>query len=102
MLVQSTLETNRLILRPITPADALSIQSLASIREIADTMISIPHPYPDSEAEQYISRQIAEFKAGQSVSFAIERKSEKAFCGVIEIQDIEREHSQADDTGSST
>ena len=96
MLVQSTLETNRLILRPITPADALSIQSLASIREIADTMISIPHPYPDGEAEQYISRQIAEFKAGQSVSFAIERKSEKAFCGVIEIRDIEREHSQAE------
>lgn len=96
MLAQSTLETNRLILRPLTHADAPSIQDVASVRAVADTMISIPHPYPDGEAERYISRQIAEFEASYSVSFVIERKSEKAFCGVIEIRDIEREHSQAE------
>lgn len=96
MLAQSTLETTRLILRPLSLADAPSIQNLASVREVADTMISIPHPYPDDEAEQYIRRQISEFEAGHSVSFVIERKSKKAFCGVIEIRDIEREHSQAE------
>ncbi|MCG8364321.1 MAG: GNAT family N-acetyltransferase [Pseudanabaenales cyanobacterium] len=84
------------MLRPLTHADALSIQELASVRAIADTMISIPHPYPDGEAKRHISRQIAEFKAGHSVSFVIERKYEKPFCGVIEIRDIEREHSQAE------
>ncbi|MDJ0705498.1 MAG: GNAT family N-acetyltransferase [Leptolyngbyaceae cyanobacterium MO_188.B28] len=96
MLAQPTLETNRLILRPLTHVDAPSIQVVASIRAIADTMISIPHPYPKGEAERYISRQIAEFKDGHSVSFAIVRKYEQAFCGVIEIRDIEREHSQAE------
>lgn len=39
---------------------------MASRREVADTMISIPHPYPDGEAEQYLRRQIAEFEAGHS------------------------------------
>lgn len=96
MLAQSTLETNRLILRPLTHADTPSIQCFASVREIADTMISIPHPYPDGEAERYVSRQISEFEVGHSVAFVIERKSEKVFCGVIEIRDIEREHSQAE------
>lgn len=90
------LETSRLILRPFSLADAPLLQGAAGAREIADTMISIPHPYPDGKAEQYIQRQIQNFKAGHSVSFVIERKSEKAFCGVIEIRDIEREHSQAE------
>lgn len=96
MLAQSTLETTRLILRPLSLADAPLLQGAAGAREIADTMISIPHPYPDGEAEQYIQRQIQNFKAGHSVSFVIERKSEKAFCGVLEIRDIDREHSQAE------
>jgi len=96
MPIQPTLETTRLILRPLSLADAPSIQCMASVREVADTMISIPHPYPDGEAEQYIRRKISELEAERSVLFAIERKSEKAFCGVIEIRDIEREHSQAE------
>ena len=96
MLTQSTLETSRLILRPLTRADAPSIQTVASIREIADTMISIPHPYPDSEAEQYISKQLAEFENGYSVTFVIERKFERVFSGLIEIRGIEQEHSQAE------
>ncbi|WP_193200476.1 GNAT family N-acetyltransferase [Nostoc sp. MG11] len=96
MLAQSTLDTTRLILRPLSLADAPSIQGVVSVREIADTMISIPHPYPDGEAEQYIRRQISDFEAGHSLSFVIERKPEKVFSGIIEIRDIEREHSQAE------
>lgn len=49
MLVQSVIETNRLLLRPLTYTDAPLIQYHASVREIADTMISIPHPYSDGE-----------------------------------------------------
>ncbi|KAM3099858.1 GNAT family N-acetyltransferase [Phormidesmis sp. 146-12] len=93
---QYHLETNRLFLRPLTRADVPPIQNAASMRAVADTMISIPHPYPDDEAERYVSRQIAQFEAGQSTTFIIERKSETAFCGLIEIRAIEREHAQAE------
>ena len=96
MFDQPTIETTRLLLRPLTQADAPSIQCFASAREVADTMISIPHPYPDGEAEQYVSRQLAEFEVGHSVAFVIELKSEKVLCGMIEIRDIEQEHSQAE------
>ncbi|MBI4784056.1 MAG: GNAT family N-acetyltransferase [Oscillatoriophycideae cyanobacterium NC_groundwater_1537_Pr4_S-0.65um_50_18] len=96
MLAQSTIETTRLILRPLSLVDAPLLQGAAGAREVADTMISIPHPYPDGEAEQYIHRQIQNFKAGQSVAFVIEHKAEKAFCGVIEVRDIEQEHAQAE------
>jgi RimJ/RimL family protein N-acetyltransferase len=96
MLLQPQLETERLSLRPLTFADALWIQKVASDRQIADTMISIPHPYPDGEAEGYISKQIFEFEEGRSVTFAIEQKPEKFYSGIIEIREIEREHSQAE------
>jgi [ribosomal protein S5]-alanine N-acetyltransferase len=96
MLAQPILETLRLLLRPLSLADTPSFQRGASDRKVADTMISIPHPYPDDEAEQYIKRQISKLETGHSFSFVIERKPEAAFIGIIEIRDIEREHSQAE------
>lgn len=90
------LKTERLALRPITFADAPSIQRAANVREVADTMISIPYPYPDGEAERYISKQISEFEENRSVTFVIERQFEQLFSGIISIREIEQEHSQAE------
>ncbi|MDJ0569139.1 MAG: GNAT family N-acetyltransferase [Pleurocapsa sp. MO_192.B19] len=104
MFLPAILETERLLLRPLSPTDATSIQKLASDRQIADTTISIPHPYPDGEAERYISKKIAELKIGCSVTFAIglrpryaiESKLEAKLIGIIEIRDMDREHSVAE------
>ena len=41
------LETERLVLRPLRPDDAPTIARLAGRREIADTTLSIPHPYSE-------------------------------------------------------
>jgi [ribosomal protein S5]-alanine N-acetyltransferase len=96
MLSQPILETNRLILRHLNPSDAPSIQEKASAKAIADTTISIPHPYPDGEAERYITRQLDASEAGHSVTFGLECKSLEGICGILEIRDIERDHSQAE------
>ena len=96
MLEQPTIETKRLRLRPTTPSDASAIQKSASAREIADTMISLPHPYPDGEAERYVAHKQAEREAGRSATFTIEDQQEGTFCGLIELRDIDREHSQGE------
>jgi RimJ/RimL family protein N-acetyltransferase len=96
MIEQPVLVTLRLRLRPLELSDALEIQRNACIREIADTMISLPHPYPVGEAERYISRKQNECEAGSSVTFLIEKKQEKGFCGLIEVRDIDQEHSQGE------
>lgn len=96
MIEQLTLETLRLQLRPLEFSDAVEIQKAAGIRDIADTMISLPHPYPDGEAERYITRKQNEKEAGSSVTFIIEKKEEKGFCGLIELRDIDHEHSQGE------
>jgi ribosomal-protein-alanine N-acetyltransferase len=96
MIEQPVLETLRLQLRPLGLSDALEIQKNAGMREIADTMISLPHPYPVGEAERYISQKQNEREDGSSVTFVIWKKVEKEFCGLIEVRDIDHEHSQGE------
>jgi [ribosomal protein S5]-alanine N-acetyltransferase len=67
MMSPSKLATNRTILRPIDRADISSIHCAANTHEIADSIISIPHPYPDGEAARYVCKQILEFERGRSV-----------------------------------
>jgi RimJ/RimL family protein N-acetyltransferase len=96
MIEQPALKTPRLRLRPVKLSDASAIQKAASARMIADTMISLRHPYPAGEAERYIARQQAEQKTGRSVTFTIEQLAEGWFCGLVEVRDIDREHSQGE------
>jgi RimJ/RimL family protein N-acetyltransferase len=85
-------ETPHLRLRTVEPADAESIQKAAKAREISDTMISIPHPYPEGEAERYVKRQMEGRQAGHSMAFAIEHKEDEKFLGVLELRKIDAEH----------
>ena len=55
-------------------------------------MISVPHPYPADEAERFYARQQAEREAGRAVTFTIEHKAQRRFCGLVELRDIDREH----------
>ncbi len=96
MIEPPVLETIRLKIRPLELSDSSAIQKAASVREVTDTMISLPYPYPPGEAERYIARQLAEQKKRHSVTFILEKKVEKRFCGVIEVRDIDPEHSQAE------
>jgi RimJ/RimL family protein N-acetyltransferase len=95
MSKQNILKTRRLQFRPPEPSDAPAIQKAASRREISDTMISIPHPYPIGEAERYIYRQEKEREAGHAFTFLIEEKTE-GFCGLIELRAIDHIHSQGE------
>ncbi|MCU7890505.1 MAG: GNAT family N-acetyltransferase [Candidatus Thiodiazotropha sp. (ex Ustalcina ferruginea)] len=93
MTEHSVLETSRLLLRPLELSDTLAIQKTAGAREIADTMISLPHPYPAGGAERYVALQQADRDAGRSVTFTIKQKAEEEFC---EVRDIDRTHSQGE------
>ncbi|HEY9657869.1 MAG TPA: GNAT family N-acetyltransferase [Allocoleopsis sp.] len=96
MAAHPPLETDRLILRPLNSADAPAIQEKVSMMAIADTTISIPHPYPDGEAECYITRQLDASEAGYAITFGLERKSHSGICGILEVREIEQEHAQAE------
>ena len=93
---QPTLETERLLLRPLMQDDAPAIARLAGRREIADTTISIPHPYSEAQARQWIAETADLFAKGKSAVFGIQLKSGGNLAGGIGLRDIDTEHSLAE------
>lgn len=75
--------TNRLILRNFTIGDANDVQRLAGEKEIADTTLLIPHPYPDGAAEEWIATHAYKFLNKEEVIFAITLKENKQLIGAI-------------------
>jgi len=90
------LETARLILRPFSLDDAPTVVRQAGRREIADTTIAIPHPYPEAQARDWISRQSATWREGREIVFAIVLRSERRLIGAIGLREINSEHRQAE------
>jgi ribosomal-protein-alanine N-acetyltransferase len=82
---QPILKTKRLILRPFTLDDALAVQRLAGDKEIADTTINIPHPYPDGAAEEWIGMHTEQFQRGRVVTYAVVLKDSGQLIGAISL-----------------
>ena len=53
--MDARLQTDRLLLRPLLPEDAEPLERLAGDRAIADTMISVPHPFTSQDARDWIA-----------------------------------------------
>lgn len=94
-MLSPTIETDRLTLRPFRLSDAIDIQGLAGERDIADTTMTIPHPYEDGMAEEWIAGQEAACNAGKSITLAIVLRSDECLVGAIGLK-IEREHDKAE------
>jgi [ribosomal protein S5]-alanine N-acetyltransferase len=90
-----TIDTARLTLRPFSLADAPTVQRLAGAREVADTTLNIPHPYPDGAADQWIATHAENFTAGDGATFAIVLRATSELCGAIGL-DISRRHRRAE------
>ncbi|MFB5762434.1 GNAT family N-acetyltransferase [Paenibacillus medicaginis] len=88
-------ETDRLLLRYFELSDASRVQDLAGNEEVARTTLSIPHPYPDGAAEQWIVnvRQFSE--KGERYAFAMVKKEDGLLIGTVSIG-ISKRHNHAE------
>lgn len=86
------LTTERLILRRFTNADAAAVMRLAGDRAIADTTLSIPHPYEAGMAEEWIGTHQDAFDRKQGVTFAIVRRADGALVGAISLMEMVQGH----------
>jgi ribosomal-protein-alanine N-acetyltransferase len=90
-----TLQAERLILRAFTLEDTPEVQRLAGVREVAEMVYPIPHPYEDGMAEEWIATHRSAFEADEAVTFAITLREGGTLCGAIELtinpQDVNAE-----------
>src|SRR3954464_11470916 len=87
---QPTLTTERLSLRPFTLDDAWDVERLAGKREIADTTLNIPHPYPVGAATRWIESHAQAWASGTNATFAIIETKSARLIGAISLM-IKRE-----------
>lgn len=88
---QPILRTLRLTLRPFTEQDAPVVEKLAGAREVADTTLRIPHPYPEGVAAAWIAGHALEWSGGTGVVYAITDGSLGTIYGAIGLT-IDAEH----------
>jgi RimJ/RimL family protein N-acetyltransferase len=80
------LQTERLVLRPLEHADAPRLQRLAGQREIAETTLNIPHPYPTEAAVDFIQRAQELMLTGKMYTFALTLHGEGQLLGCIGLR----------------
>lgn len=78
-----TLKTERLLLRSFQMADKLEVQELASVKEIAATTLSIPHPYSLEDAEHWLQTKIDNFENDKEIAWAICNRNTESLLGAI-------------------
>ena len=71
------IETERLLLRPLTVEDAPALEPILSQPEVASQLPSIPHPLPPGGAEEWIR------EASRDVTFGVERREDGVLMGTI-------------------
>jgi [ribosomal protein S5]-alanine N-acetyltransferase len=84
--MQPRLETERLILRPFSPADAEAVTALVSPREIAASTISIPHPYDRAMAESWLGGLEGAFERGDSLTLAVTLRTDGTLVGCVGLR----------------
>jgi RimJ/RimL family protein N-acetyltransferase len=95
MLTLPTLTTLRLVLRPFAPADAADVQRMAGRREVADTTLTIPHPYEDGVAERWIASHAGAAAAGERLTLAITLRQTDGLLGAITLN-VRQGHGRAE------
>ena len=90
-----TLTTERLILRPYSPADAPELQKLIGDYAIALTT-RIPYPYEDGMAEEWIGQQPESYVKREAVNFAITHRREGFLIGGTGLNSISRQAERAE------
>lgn len=79
----TTLETDRLLLRPITADDAEDIVAHIGDYQIIERLAVVPYPYTHQHAQEFLSGAVERWQTGSELTFACIRKSDGQFMGLF-------------------
>ena len=89
------LETKRLTLRPYALSDIPALTPLIGAREVAANTMRIPHPYTESDAQEFIATTQSELSKGDELRLAIVIRDIDALCGGVGLR-IDADHRRAE------
>src|SRR5438132_7579872 len=90
------IRTARLLLRPLKYEDAPALATVAGKRRIADTTISIPHPFREKDAYRWIETCLEEAVVGTRLGLVMSREGIQSLIGYVGLHHIDREHEEAE------
>jgi RimJ/RimL family protein N-acetyltransferase len=91
-----TVVTPRLLLRAFSLADAQEVQRLAGDKRIADTTVTIPHPYSLELARQWIGTHAQLATDAKALTFAMTSISTGGMVGAISLLNPRKLDSRTD------
>jgi RimJ/RimL family protein N-acetyltransferase len=81
-----TIEGTHVVLRPFTQTDAPLVELMAGKREVADTTLLIPHPYPAGAAHEWIASHDQLWALRSDLPLAIwQRGASETFVGAVNL-----------------
>jgi|GEM_PF-375673 len=95
MSARPTLESPRLILRAFKPTDVEPLTRLIGDVDIARYTLSIPHPYEEHHAREWMAVQRKIFARGEGVTFAIVSRETSELCGSVGLR-IDRKNARGE------
>lgn len=90
-----TMITNRLTLRQLEFNDAEAIERLAGDKDVADTTLNMPHPYPTGSAVTFINGRREAATRGDGYSFAVTLTEDRTFLGIVGLH-VNKIHNMAE------
>ena len=75
------LETERLILRPPEERDVPTIVAFIGDYDVAKNLSTVPHPYTEAHAREWLAKQPVNLASGTDYGFSIARKEDGAHIG---------------------
>lgn len=79
------LSTERLVLRPFTLADGPVVEDLAGAREVADTTLAMPHPYPAGGGAMWISTHADNWSRNSVLALAVCDRQSQDLLGAVSL-----------------
>jgi [ribosomal protein S5]-alanine N-acetyltransferase len=94
-MVFTPLQTERLTLRLHAPLDIPALMPLIGAREVAATTLRIPHPYTESDAQDFMAGTQEELLNGSGLRLGIVVRESDTLCGGVGLR-IEPDHRRAE------
>ena len=88
--------SSRLELQILEGSHSTALLENANDLAIADTMISVPHPFLEDHAREWADRAASDYQSGSGYHWGIFNRISKGFAGYVTLRAIDKEHSQAE------